>query len=154
MQNFEVRLPFVLLNSNLHKNESSPLDCFRFWNDVFRTRNVMRTACVRWPSAVMCASRVRRNTSHHFAPSAQYITMSEANNITAACRNITLYKRSKLWYNKINPAQMQDLLSPQSPENRERKIRLWHYPKGVLDQWEKNRDAWFWEKQKFDQGML
>jgi len=25
--------------------------------------------------------------------------MSKANNITAACRNITLYKRSKLWYN-------------------------------------------------------
>ena len=45
-------------------------------------RNVMRTSCVMFPSEVMCASRVRRNTSHHFAPWAQYITMSEANNIT------------------------------------------------------------------------
>ena len=42
---------------------------------------------------------------------------------------------------KINIAQMQDLLSLQSPENRERKIHLRHYSKSVLDKREKDRNA-------------
>ena len=54
-------------------------------------RNVMCPSGVMFASQVMCASRVIRNTSHHFAPKAQYIT--------TACRNITLYKRSKSCYN-------------------------------------------------------
>ena len=37
--------------------------------------------------------------THHFAPLAQYIIVSIANYITAACRNITLYKRPKACYN-------------------------------------------------------
>ncbi len=41
-------------------------------------RNEMCTSCVMFPLEVMCASRVRmRNTSHHFAPQAQYITMAK-----------------------------------------------------------------------------
>ena len=47
-----------------------------FWNDVFRKRNVMCPSGVMFATQVMCASRVRmRNTSHHFAPKAQYITV-------------------------------------------------------------------------------
>ena len=41
-------------------------------------RNVMRTLCVMFASQVMCAlAREERNTSHHFAPKAQYITMAK-----------------------------------------------------------------------------
>ena len=41
-------------------------------------RNVMRASFVMFPSEVMCASRVRmRNTPHHFATKAQYITMAK-----------------------------------------------------------------------------
>ena len=49
---------------------------FRFWNDVFRKRNVMRTSCVMTasPCDVRCGAW-GRNTSHHFAPSAQNITV-------------------------------------------------------------------------------
>ena len=55
---------------------------------------------VMFPSEVMCASRVRmRNTSHHFATKGSKTSLWRSHNITAACRNITLYKRSKLCYN-------------------------------------------------------
>ena len=37
-----------------------------FFNDVFRKRNVMSTLCVMIASQVMCASRVKWKTSHHF----------------------------------------------------------------------------------------
>ena len=41
-------------------------------------RNVMRPSGVMFASQVMCATaREERNTSHHFAPKAQYITMAK-----------------------------------------------------------------------------
>lgn len=55
---------------------------------------------VMFPSEVMCASRVRmRNTSHHFATKGSKTSLWRSHNITAACRNITLYKQSNLCYN-------------------------------------------------------
>ena len=60
----------------------------------------MCSSGVMFPSEVMCASRVRmRNTSHHFATKGSKTSLWRSHNITAACRNITLYKRSKLCYN-------------------------------------------------------
>ena len=59
----------------------------------------MRTSCVM--TASPCDVPFGRGKEHitSLCATAQYITVSEANNITAACRNITLYKHSKLWYN-------------------------------------------------------
>ena len=37
----------------------------------------MRTSCEMFASQVMCASRVWRNTLHHFATKEQYITNSD-----------------------------------------------------------------------------
>ncbi len=88
------------LRNQKQKQSNGLLFCF--WNDVFRTRNVMRTSCVMLPSAVMCASRVSKEhiTSlcaigaiHHFERSEQHHLPARA--------NITLYKLSKLWYNII-----------------------------------------------------
>ena len=48
---------------------------------------------------------------------------------------------------KLTLLRFKDLLSPQSPENRGRKIRLWYHSKGVPDKWEKYRNVGLGEKQ-------
>ena len=60
------------------KNKSTAREqCFCFWNDLFRKRNEICPSGVMFASQVMCASRVRRNTSHRFATKEQNITMAK-----------------------------------------------------------------------------
>ena len=65
----------------------------------------LRACDVAFGSDVHCVSDVTPDGvvgKHHItATIGSDITMSEANNITAARRNITLYKLLKIWYNII-----------------------------------------------------
>ena len=66
------------MSTHLKKKSTAYAVLFFLERCVPLARNVMCTSCVMFPSEVMCASRVRmRNTSHHFAPQVQYITVRQ-----------------------------------------------------------------------------
>ena len=78
-----------------NQKRKQSLDCFfRFWNDVFRKRNVMRTSCVM--TASPCDVRFAREDAEH-------ITSLRPTGATSLCvalhhlpvrANITLYKQA------------------------------------------------------------
>jgi hypothetical protein len=81
-----------------HKNESTSKEVlFRFWNDVFRKRNVMRTTCVM--TASPCDVPFGRGKEHIASLCAigaiHHCERSEQRHLPAKA-NITLYKQSFL----------------------------------------------------------
>ena len=87
-------------------------------------RNMMRPSGVMFPSEVMCASRVRRNTSHHCDQREQH-HYGEAITSLRRSRNITIYKRSILCYN-ITESEVLPWLNPNSANYQ------WNFPSILL----------------------
>ena len=83
------------------KTKSSPMDCFLFLERCLplRASDVAFGSDVHYVSDVTPGGVVGKH--HITATIGSDITMSEANSIAAACRNITLYKRSIIWYNTV-----------------------------------------------------
>ena len=87
------------LSTHLKTKSTSQEVLFVLKRCVPLARNVMRTACVMLPLAVMCASRVSKEHITSLCAKGAIHHYGEAITSLRRSRYITLYKRSKLCYN-------------------------------------------------------